>query len=169
MRAEADRDEGEIAHEVLQERELHLERVLAGVRSGVFGEQLRALHERVRQRRVYAHVAQRRAPRALAVDCGEMSEAGVIRAEDDEALRQFRREVERRGDVAAVHQPRMRHDAADETFLRRGSWIGGHAGCHLIAEAIGARLVERAGDGGRADFHPITLSHPAAQAHSLPL
>ena len=113
--------------------------------------------------------AERRAPLTVAIDGGEVSEAGVIRAEDDEASRQLGGRIERRGDVAAVHQSRVRNDRADEALLRFRLRILGDAGRNLRREALRRPLVERAGDGGRADFHRLTLSHPAAQAHSLPL
>src|SRR5205085_3357448 len=152
-RAEADGYEGELAEEVLQKRELHFQRVLARVRAPVLGQQLGALHERARQRRVDGRVAERRVPRAVAVDGGEVPGAGVVRAEDDEALRQLRRDVERRGDVAAVHQPRVRNDGADEAGLRRRRGVLGDARLHLLAQPRGTRLVERAGDGRRASGH----------------
>ena len=65
---------------------------------------------------------------AFAIDRGEVPEAGVIRAEDDEPPRQLGHRVERRRDVAAVHQPRMRHDRADEPLLRLRLAVFGEAG-----------------------------------------
>jgi hypothetical protein len=80
-------------------------------------------------------------------------EAGVVRAEDDEASRQFGRGVKRRRDVAAVHQSGVRYDGSDEPFLRFRFRILGETGRHLGGKALRNSLVKRAGDGWRARGH----------------
>ena len=50
MRAEADRDEREIAEEVLEKGQLHFQRVLARMRPRVLGEERRLRHQRVGER-----------------------------------------------------------------------------------------------------------------------
>src|SRR5213075_77150 len=95
-------------------------------------------------------VAEWRVPCPTLVDGREVTGAGVIRAEYDETPRQLRKLVERRRDVAAVHQARVRHDAAEKPRLRIGNGIGAEAGRDLCLQAVGRAFAERTGTGGRA-------------------
>ena len=92
-----------------------------------------------------------------------MAGAGVIRAEDDEALRQFRQRVKRGRDMTAVHESRVRHDRTEKSFLCLGPRIRGEARVHLRAQTLGRALVERARDGGRADGHGCAFSRLSAR------
>src|SRR5260370_32611799 len=82
-----------------------------------------------------------------------MADPGVIRTENDVALRQFRRRIERRGDMSAVHEPSVRDDSADETLPARGFRIRGEARLHLRPQSFRRSLIKRAGDCGRAGGH----------------
>ena len=131
-RGETKRYKRECAEELLEKRELNFERMLARVRLPVIAQQPCLRHERIRERRVDRNGAERSAPLALAIDRCEVSDAGVVRAEDDEALWQLGRDVERRGHVPAVHQSRVRHHRADEALFRRRHRVGRDASLHLL-------------------------------------
>ena len=153
--AETHRNEREVvAEELLEKWELNFEGMFACVCARVIGEQLRLRHQRGCQSGVDRDVAERCAPRAVSIDRGEVSVAGVIRTEDDESLRQLREAVKRRGDVTAVHQSRVRDDRADEMLLRCGLRIFRETSVDLRAEALWIQLVERSRNRGRTRHHP---------------
>jgi hypothetical protein len=128
--------------------------MFASVRTRVIREQLRLRHQGSGEFGVDRDVTEGRAPRSVSIERGEVSVAGVIRAEDDESLRQLRETVKRRGDVTAVHQSRVRDDRADEILLRSGFRIFGKTRRDLRAQALGIELVKRSRNCGRPRHHP---------------
>ena len=114
--AHDERHDRRAGREMSEERQLHLEGMLAHVRRGVLLHRRRRLEQRARARLVNRRDAQRRLESARRID-GHALEADEVRRSDenrDVELPSAQQAVGVRRDRSRVHQPRVRRDQRDQ-------------------------------------------------------
>ncbi len=111
--ADHDRHESKFVHNLLQERKLNFQGVLAGVRNVIVPQRRKLAFEFLRQRLRRWRLLPAESASSPAHDGERLPCPGVIRAEDDKAARQFQPRIDRAGDMSGIHVAGVRHHAAE--------------------------------------------------------
>ncbi len=149
-RPDADRHEPNRAHEVLQERDLHFQGVLLAVRPGIDTGLRAAVEDGACQGRVDRSATQGSLPVPLVVHRDRLSDARVVRAEDDGTPRQAHRPVRRARHPSRIDVSRVRHEECDPPWpgLRRRPL---RERGKVAPQGLRIGRIELTGDGGPAD------------------
>src|SRR3954468_891733 len=132
--ADGDRNEGEVVEKFLKEGKLHFQRMFMLLRVKILAELRHLLQECLRKGGVDANFAKWGAPYSVSHDAQRRTLPGVIWTENDEAPRKFNASVHCARNLAGIHVPGVRHNAAERIrFCARVTGIAAYGTNQRVA------------------------------------